>query len=355
MRKFFATLLILIFIPIFVAVFLSFNLQSVLFNKEVVKQSLTEIEFYSRIAPAIARDSLNLQKEIKNDDEENIFQNLSKYASEEDVINFVNESFPPEALKADTEKTIDSVYPYILSKTDSINLEYDLKNYKKEFIKGLEDFTKKEIDKLPKCTKKQMEENDKDEKEGLPSCIPPGISNKDFLNLWKATVSEKLRTEMPDKIIITEEEIKVEPSTIETEFEESPKEILKDIRRPITQIPTAQTAGFGTLLVIIILIALLRWGSYRSMAKWIGWTLLISAITSTIISLAIYSSSEYSTKVLGVVGESAVLMADFVSNLLGEMVFSKVIPQAIVIVIISLALIIIPHFIKPKHKTEVAT
>jgi hypothetical protein len=352
MRKFLATLLVLIFLPIFVFVFLSFNVQSVLFNKETIKQSLTEIEFYSRIAPAIVRDNLNQQ----DDDEENIFQNLSKYASEEDIIKFVNRSFPPEALKYETEKTIDVVYPYMLSETDSINLEYSLKDYKKEFIEGLGDFTKKEIDKLPECTKKQMEDNDKDEAEGLPSCKPPGISNEDFFNLWTATVSEPLRTEIPDKIIITEKEIKSKPGTIGTNIEQDPITVIREnIRASIKQVPTALKAGFGILLALLILIALLRWGSYRSMAKWIGWTLLLSTIASTVFSLSVYSLSASFKGSFDALGSSAVLAADLTTNLLGIMIFSKVVPQAIVIVIISLALIIIPYLIKPKKEKEVAT
>ncbi len=341
MRKFLATLLVLVFLPIFVFVFLSFNLQSLLFDKETVKQSLNKVNFYERLVPAATKDATNLNKEISD-------------ASDEEILQFVNKTLPPETLKMEVEKTIDVIYPYLLSETDSLHLEYSLKDYKKTFQLEAENFIKKEIEKLPKCTKKELEGMNLDSSESLPECKPTG-TDKELFNGWSKNISEMLATDIPDKIIVNKEEIKIEPSTIETEFKESPKEMLENIRKPITQIPTALKAGFVILLALLILIALLRWGSYRSMAKWIGWTLLLSTIISTIFSLSIYSLSASFKGSFDFLGDSAVLAVDLTSNLLGKMIFSKVIPQAIVIVIISLALIIIPYLIKPKKEPEVTT
>lgn len=342
MRKFLATLLVLVFLPIFVFVFLSFNLQSLLFDKESIKQSLNEINFYERLAPAAIKDISN-------------FNEKSSDASEEEILQFVNKTLPPETLKLEVEKTIDAIYPYVLSETDSLNLKYNLKDYKKTFQLETENFIKKEIEKLPKCTKKELKETNLNELESLPECKPPGTSDKELFNTFSGDISEMLTADIPDKIIVSEDEIKVEPSTIETEFKESPKEMFQNIRRSITQVPTALMAGFGILLALLILIALLRWSSYRSMSKWIGWTLLLSTITSTIISLSIYSLSSLFKSNFDSLGDSNVLAMGLTSNLLGKMIFSKVIPQAIVIVIISLALIIIPYLIKTKKETEVAT
>ena len=199
-----------------------------------------------------------------------------------------------------------------------------------------------------------MKNRNIDSSESLPECKPPG-TDKELFDAWSKNISEMLAADIPDKIIVKKEEIKIEPSTTETKFEESPKEMLENIRKPITQVPTALKAGFIILLALLILVALLRWGSYRSMAKWIGWTLLLSTIISTIFSLSIYSLSATFKSSFSFLGDSAVLAVGLTSNLLGKMIFSKVVPQAIVIVIISLALIIIPYLIKPKKETEVPT
>jgi len=52
------------------------------------------------------------------------------------------------------------------------------------------------------------------------------------------------------------------------------------------------------------------------------------------------------------VSHSAALASSSFTDLIRVMFFSKALPQSIVILIISLALIVIPSLIKPKQKTE---
>ena len=340
MRKFFAVLLILIFIPLYVTIFLAFNLQAVFFDEGLVKDSLNEIGFYEKIVPSVIKDTYNLGAE-------------TVFVTEEEILDLINTSIPSEAIKLESEKTIDALYPYLQSETDSLKIEYDITVYKKTFITGAEALVVKKYDSLKVCTTKQLEEVDLNNLEEFPACKVPGYTGQKLLDEVAEGDFSSLTDKYPNKIIVTEKKIIGEPKETITS-ETIPKESLANIRNLLSQSPKTITAGFGVLIAILVLIALLRWGSYKSMARWIGWTLLISSIIAGASGFVLLSSVSFVEGAISTAGESATLATQLMMNLLDKMFYSKIIPQSLIIIIICLALIIIPYFFKNKKKSEVA-
>lgn len=339
MRKFFAVLLILIFIPLYVTIFMAFNLQAVFFDKELVKESLNEAEFYEKIAPSLIQDTYELSGE-------------TIFVTEDEILDLINTSIPPEAIKLETEKSIDALYPYLKAETDNLKIEYDITEYKKVFVTEAEALVIKKYDSLKVCTTKQLEDVDVNNLEEFPSCKVPGYSGEKLLDEVADGDFSSIINKYPDKIIVTEKEIVgVPPETIESET--IPEESLVNIRNLLSQSPQAIMAGFAVLIAIIVLIALLSWRSYKSMAKWVGWTLLISSIIAGIFSYGLVSSASFVEEAISTASESATLAANVTMNLLDKMLYSRVIPQTIVIILISLALIIIPSFLKKKKEPAV--
>lgn len=344
MRKLLAGLLILIFIPIYVFVLLTFNFQSVLLNKENIKSSLKEGNLYEKFVPSIVSDYLG-----DNYSEDGSLTTFSK----KEFIELLNKVFPPSSLQNETEKTIDAVYPYILSQTDEFNLVYDFKGYKSAFSAEFESITLEKIDALPECTDNKLNDLDSD-----TLCKPVGVDRSELLqndvdlSYLLTTVLWGQEVQIPDKISITKERIKSTPETSRIDLDESPGVFLDNIRNPVSGITKALGAGFAVLFVILVLIALLRLGSYKSMARWVGWALLTSSLVTGLIGLVIILSTEFIESYVEALGETATLFSGVILILTNKVIMGGVIPQSIVIFIVSLALIIIPSFIKRKEQPQ---
>ncbi len=339
MRKFLAGLLVLIFIPIFLFVLITLNLFSVFLDKEQVKDSLEKSDVYERLVPALVNDIYSVEAKID-------------IVTEAELTEVLNTTFPPETVQSEVERTIDNIYPYLLSESDTFSVTYDLKSYKKTFLKEAESFILKEIQALPKCNDKQLETFDLKNTDELPTCKPPGFTDEDILEAVVNGDFDEMLVGFPDEVILTETQIISKPATMEFENQEDQENLLVNTRETISNRYTALFTGFAILMAILVLIALLRWGSYKSMAKWVGWTLLLSVINFAIVSYVLFYSSSFIEGWLETVNQSAALASSSFTDLMRKMFFSKALPQTIVILIISLALIIIPLFIKPKHKTE---
>ena len=340
MRKFLAGLLVIIFIPIFLIVLISFNLLSVFLDKEQVKDSLEKSGIYTRLVPVLVGDIYTVEAEID-------------LVTEAQLTEVLNTTFPPKTVQSEVERTIDGLYPYLLSESENFSVTYDLNGYKKTFLKEAENFILVEIISLPECTAKQLKELDLGNSDELPVCKPPGFTDAEILEGVVNGDFDELLVGIPDEIILTESRIITKPATMEFENQEAQENLFVNTRSAISNRNTAFFAGFTVLITILILIALLRWGSYKSIAKWVGWTLLLSAINFVIVSYLLYYSSTFIEISLESVSQSAALASSSFTDLIRVMFFSKALPQTIVILIISLALIIIPSFIKPKQKTEI--
>ena len=83
MRKFLAGLLVIIFIPIFLIVLISFNLLSVFLDKEQVKDSLEKSGIYTRLVPVLVSDIYTVEAEID-------------LVTEAQLTEVLNTTFPPK-------------------------------------------------------------------------------------------------------------------------------------------------------------------------------------------------------------------------------------------------------------------
>jgi len=344
MRKFLATLLVLIFIPIFVFVFIVYNTQSFLLDENELKDSLAKVNFYEKITPALISD---LSKTGTK----------SKLISDKEFKDLLNNSVPADSIRSETEKTIDAIIPYLKSETDGINLEYDLKEYKESFVAETNKLLLNKVKSLPTCTNKQLDSLDLNNLENIPvKCKPAGLSATQIIKeIGGADLTREINALLPNKLVLTEKEFKSIPTTSEFGQDDSSITLLSDARDALSIIGRVLNFGIIALLVILVLIILLRWGSIRSMAKWVGWTLLISSILSAVVAVGIFALPSFLESVAGELGESAVVAASVASNLSEKLFTARFVPQTIVIVIVSLALIIIPSLIKTKDRSEVTT
>ena len=101
MRKLLSGLLVFIFIPIFLTVFLTLNLITIVFDKEIVKDSFEKTGFYNQITSSIIRDVYSSGAKIE-------------VVDNQELIGLMNKTIPPSSVQSEFEKTIDQVYPYLL-------------------------------------------------------------------------------------------------------------------------------------------------------------------------------------------------------------------------------------------------
>lgn len=339
MRKTLAGLLVFIFIPLFLIVLLSFNLQAILLNKDEVKKSLEKTDFYERLIPSIISDLY--KNEVSLD-----------LVTETELTQLISATFPPTVVKTEVEKTLDQVYPYILSETDSFNLTYDLKIYKKTFLHETEKLVLSEIKSLPKCNTTQLNEFDLESLDTLPDCLPLNFTSEEILEAATDGNLDSLLANIPNEIVVTEKKVTLNPTTAEANTKETTGTFFAGLKESIANFNRFILIGFGILFSVLVLISLLRWGSYKSMAKWVGWTLLISVINFTLVSFLIYSLPSMVQGLLEELNKTAAITSSSMSDLMGKMFFGTVLPQTIILLIVSLVLITLPHFIKSKQKHE---
>ena len=339
MRKLLSGLLVFIFIPIFLTVFLTLNLITIVFDKEIVKDSFEKTGFYNQITSSIIRDVYSSGAKIE-------------VVDNQELIGLMNKTIPPSSVQSEFEKTIDQVYPYLLSETDNFSVTYNLVEYKKTFLKEAESLSLKKIEALPKCTKKQLEKINQEDTNKLPECKPPGFTSEEILNGVVNGDFDEILKDIPDEITVNESEIIAKPLSMESVSQQTVTETLKGIRESISHRNTLILSGFGVLLAILVLIALLRWGSYKSASRWVGWTLLLSSINLAIYSslIAVFTVSSLQDA-FGVFGETPTLLYTILGDLLNQVFYSKIVPQTIAISVLGLSLIIVPSFLKFRHKT----
>lgn len=240
MRKFFAFLLLIIFIPVFILAVLTWSIRSTLLNKEFVKDELSKNKVYE----FIHEETLSIVTEDKASE---IPPNL---LTTSELTKLAQGTITVDFLQNEVENLIDNVYPYLLSQEDSFEAEIDLEEVKQAFGNNLV--------KLAKAKKISI----------------------------NSAITREITDEMPNKVILSNEGISFEPKNFNL-FEE--KEDAEDFSRSFAE-SFAGIRNFisvsnfiSTLLIIssgliVILIAALRFGSLKSITKWVGWALFIPAL-----------------------------------------------------------------------------
>ena len=189
--------------------------------------------------------------------------------------------------------------------------------------------------------------------EWLPECKIPGYSGKDLLGGVAEGDFSSLLNEFPDKIVVTEKAIISQPDP--SAFEGSSEIGFKQIRSYLDNRETIVFWGLIILTAILILISLLRWGSWKSISRWVGWALLLASINLAIISFAIFSFSSITLNIIDPLGETAVLGVSAVTYLMEKMFYVKTLPQTITIITVSPAFIIIPYLLKKTKEPDSTT
>lgn len=290
MRKFLAALLLLIFIPVFILAVLFWNIRSTFLNKEFVKEELSKNNTYEFIHnDALPALTVGLSEDtLAGDAESNLF-------TSDDLTNLVGDIVTAEFLQTEVEKLIDSTYPYFLSQEDSFEIIVDLEKNKNQFEESFQIFAENRIENYPACTNKQLSEIDEKGITEELTCIPSGYNtDKIVKEINLSGVIEEITDEFPDKIILSEEGLQTKPKTFklfngeEGSIETSAEfpDLLSNIREVASIFILTSNILIGLSIIILILIALLRLTSIKSISKWLGWTLILPSSFLLLITLS---------------------------------------------------------------------
>ncbi len=329
MRNFFAFLLLLIFIPVFILAVLTWNIRSTLLNKEFVKNELSKNKIYEfvheEVLPTVTEDKAS-----------EIPPNL---LTTTELTNLAQDTITVDFLQNEAENLIDNVYPYLLSQEDSFEANVDLKEIKKSFGSNLDDFTKTKLGlRVPEVTK--------------------GVTGQ-----------------LPDKIVLSNEGVSFEPKNFRLfedkksseEFSSDFATTLANARETVARFNFVSTLLIASSVLILILIAVLKFGSVKAVTKWLGWTLilpsaflltlalfykffLINLLSGFLHSLLLSDASEDFYSIASFfIGDQQ--KAGFIFRVIGD-INQQILIQMVVVSAVALILIISSSFIKTKPIQE---
>jgi hypothetical protein len=298
MRKFFAFLLLLIFISVFISTIITWNIKSTLLNEEFVKEELSKNQVYEFIHDEAFP---NLIAELESEDIEGV--SATGVFTAKDFTSLLQNSISVKFLQTEAEEAIDNTYPFFLSQKNNFEITLDLETVKKSFGDSFTKLIKTKIKKLPACSESQLFEVDENTSTGEILCIPPPLTSGEIIKTLDLSRLEKeILNELPDKLFITNERIitKSESSKLLSNLEwsdnypQDTKDTLAEIREGITLFKLASNVLIVSSVIILILIAALRYGSVRSMTRWVGWALLLPSFlvlsTTLFVNLFLISS-----------------------------------------------------------------
>lgn len=187
-RKFFATILIIIFIPVICFSVLLFNLQKTLLSPTYLNKSFNQSGIYDTIyhvAPDLVSEML-----LKPND------NKLPIASD-DLKQLIKDAISPTWIKTNVELIINQTLPYLLGKSYSIDVKIDLKSVKDKFNQIPELMLKSQIASLPEC------KSIKDYNPQNMQCQPPGINLDDLAKQLSSEASKQVDSSQGNNDIYT--------------------------------------------------------------------------------------------------------------------------------------------------------
>ncbi|OGY32813.1 MAG: hypothetical protein A3A57_00015 [Candidatus Woykebacteria bacterium RIFCSPLOWO2_01_FULL_41_12] len=316
-RKFFALVLVFVFIPIFMFTLFAQAALVSLLNPNLYKESLEKTNAYERILKQALPEVIDqFPKES-----ESVLSLLNKKEAE----TLLSKSIKPENLQELTENSIDQILSYLNSKSEGVKLTYNLKQYKNSFASNLKSLIMAKLGGLPICTSKQIQSLEENT-EQFPTCKLKGQTGAGLyseLGLEKEII-QGIRS-LPDEIMITLDKVSVKPKgALNIKPNESPISGLTGANENIMIISKIRTFALVISAVIMLLIILFRLPSWRSIFSWLGSALLIGGTTVTLLALALKVTPFFTSRlgeIFGFPQSISSLVADVGSEILGSITY----------------------------------
>ena len=238
-----------------------------------------------------------MKEEVKN------FGKLIGAKNKKEAESLLVETIKPEELQKLTESTTDLLVAYLNYDSESVQLKYDLRQYKNNFVSGFRSLVVKKLSSLPTCTSKQLQSLGSNQ-EQIPNCKPNGQTGESLYKQFglDKEITQGLKT-FPDEIVITNSSILVKPKgSLDIDPNNSPISGLAGARENIANISKIRTFAAAILAVMALLILLFRLPSWRSIFSWLGSALLIGGATVTLLALALRVTPFFTSRLGEILG-----------------------------------------------------
>lgn len=191
-RKFFLTLLSLIFSLVFTIWITAFNLKYYFLNADYYKNVLNKSGIYSQVIETIPTLSLEKQKFE--------FENIPIRFTEEELLSIYSKVITREYIQIQIEKTLDNVFNS-LNQGEKIDINISLTEPKENLQKEIQILMQKKLQELPVCTESELQIILNSEGKDMPLCLPSGVQlQTNFDTLITDSVINSFNSEIPEVI-----------------------------------------------------------------------------------------------------------------------------------------------------------
>ena len=251
-----------------------------LVKADFYKDQLRDSNFYERVYT-------DVMPEIK--DLPSYYAGLDISAQERDQL--IREIIPPQWLQQQVESTLDTAIAWLRSDIEELNLTIDLRNVKAEAPSLVLQFVRQKLNGLPECAPGQLPDLSRITSGEFPDCMPEKPGSSERQAVFEPYMPE-LASYVNDAIALAPDKLDlIEQAAIEWEHgdREAVLDRFRDARDIIDLIVNkiGLIKAYLALFVLLALIALLNLGKLRAALRWVGGTMLFSALPLMVIGVVI--------------------------------------------------------------------
>ena len=321
-----------------------------LLKESFYKDQLKDANFYERIYT-------DVMPEIK--DLPSYYGGLVITIQERDQL--IREIIPPQWLQGQVESALHSAVPWLRSETDQLNVTIDLVPAKQRAGPVVIQFVEQKLASLPECPPGQEPDLSGIASGEFPDCLPekPGSAERQaifepYMPQLSSFINDTIAL-APDKLDLVQEAA--------DEWDNGSREKFLDrfhTARTVTDWTINKTGlilAYLALAVLLLFIALLNLGRLRAMLRWVGGTMLFTALPLLAIGLYAHIAGpgrvehELEKGIHDVPASIVKLVSDLSGSALKEISWTFVLP-AIVITGIGLVLFVL-SFVVQRQKAKV--
>ena len=201
--------------------------------------------------------------------------------TEQERDQLIREIIPPQWLQDQVESALNSAVPWLRSETDQLDVTIDLVPAKQRAGPVVIQFVEQKLASLPECPPGQEPDLSGIASGEFPDCLPEKQGSSERIALVNQVIPEvapyinRNIALAPDELDLVEEAADEDNTTREKFLERF------DAARTITDWTINKTGHFLAYLalaVLLSLIALLNIGHLRAMLRWVGGTMLFTAL-----------------------------------------------------------------------------
>ena len=279
MKKFFAVLLLIIFIILLPTYLVLLNLSNMIEKPTIIKEALAESNIYEKasdlaIAQLISTEGLGQLEDLN-------------IVDKQELEAIVDQLFPPEFLQKTVEQAIDEGFSMIKDEgkeVKDLDLIIDLADIKTSAPALLTGKVKEKFDQLPVCNQAELTDLEKKLEDGFifPACRPADVSSDQFSGDMEANINEMIK-DLPDQLDVAKlitgevtfgeqtEEDQESAQRTENDFNEA----LSDSQLVFAAFQSSLRWTPVILAIILLGIILLTYKPLSNLFRWVGISLLI--------------------------------------------------------------------------------